>query len=119
MAIDPTRHLSVFSPHAFGKKRVDIIGAGATGSRIVLSLAKLGVENIHVWDFDKVEEHNIANQIYGLENIGEPKVRALADVIKKSTGTAITAHDERVDGSKQLGEAVFLLTDTMESRKEI
>ena len=119
MAIDPTRHLSVFSPHAFGKKRVDIIGVGATGSRIVLSLAKLGVENIHVWDFDKVEEHNIANQIYGLANIGELKVMALADAIKKSTGTAITAHNERVNGSKQLGEAVFLLTDTMKSRKEI
>lgn len=117
--VDPTRHLSVFSPHAFGKKRVDIVGAGATGSRIVLSLAKLGVENIHVWDFDKVEEHNIANQIYGLTHIGKLKVKALADTIRKLTGTVITTHNERVDGSKQFGEIVFLLTDTMKSRKEI
>jgi len=117
--IDPLRHLSVFSPDSFGKKRVDVIGAGATGSKVVLDLAKLGVENIHVWDFDKVEEHNIANQAFGNADIGKPKVEALSEIVKSLTGTAITAHNERVDGSQELGEVVFLLTDTMASRKEI
>jgi molybdopterin/thiamine biosynthesis adenylyltransferase len=117
--IDPLRHLSVFSPHAFGAKRVDVIGAGATGSRIALDLAKLGVENIHVWDFDQVEEHNVANQAFGLEHIGLLKVEALVALVQAATGTKIHAHAERVDGSQILGEIVFLLTDTMESRKEI
>ena len=117
--IDPTRHISVFSPHAFGTKRVDVIGAGATGSKVVLELAKLGVENIHVWDFDKVKEHNIANQAYGNEHIGLPKVVALASMVKSLTGVSIATHDERVDGSQELGEVAFLLTDTMASRKEI
>ena len=44
--IDTTRHVEVFSPDAFGSRRIDIIGAGASGSRIVLALAKLGIENI-------------------------------------------------------------------------
>ena len=119
MAIDPLRHLSVFSPHAFGTKRVDVIGVGATGSRIALSLAKLVVENIHVWDFDRVEEHNVANQAFGNSDIGTLKVEALAALVKAATGTKISTHAERVDGSQALGEVVFLLTDTMSSRKEI
>jgi len=114
MDIDPTRHLSVFSPEAFGNKRVDVIGCGATGSRITLSLVKLGIKNIHCWDFDKVEEHNIANQIYFNGAIGLPKVEAL-----EIEADGITPHEEKVDGSQQLGEIVFLLTDTMSSRKEI
>lgn len=117
--VDPLRHLSVFSPHAFGSRRVDVIGAGATGSKVVLDLAKLGVENIHVWDFDRVEEHNVANQAFGLSDIGLLKVDALATIVKRDTGTSVTTHAERVDGSQKLGDVVFLLTDTMASRKEI
>lgn len=119
MAIDPLRHLSVFSPFGFGSRRVDVIGCGATGSRIVLSLAKLGVENIHAWDFDRVQEHNIPNQAFGMADLGQPKVTALAALVKAATGSSITVHEEKVDGSQQLGEVVFLLTDTMRSRKEI
>lgn len=117
--IDITRHASVFSRDSFGKKRIDVIGAGATGSRMVLSLAKLGLENIHVWDFDKVEAHNIANQAYRQTDIGKFKVDALQALVKEQTGLEITTHNERVDGSQKLGDIVFLLTDTMSSRKEI
>ncbi len=119
MTIDPLRHLSVFSPHAFGNKRVDVIGCGATGSRITLSLAKLGVKNIHVWDFDKVEEHNIPNQAFSLKDIGKFKGEALKEMVKLATGTEITFHNEFVNGTQSLGEIVFILTDTMKSRMEI
>lgn len=117
--IDITRHVDVFSRDAFGGKRIDVIGAGASGSRIVLSLAKLGLENIHVWDFDQVEAHNIANQAFSQADIGRPKVEALRDIVEKATGLKIHIHNEKVDGSQELGDVVFLLTDTMASRKEI
>lgn len=117
--IDTTRHIDVFSPASFGKRRIDVIGAGATGSRIVLGLAKLGLDNIHVWDFDSVESHNIANQAYALADIGKTKLDALKELVKAATGLDIDTHAERVDGTQELGEIVFLLTDTMSSRKEI
>jgi len=117
--VDPLRHLDVFKPYGFGDKRIDVVGCGATGSRIALSLAKLGISNIHIWDFDSVEEHNIANQAFSIKDIGRAKVEALAEIILEHTGTEVTVHNERVDGTQVLGEIVFLLTDTMASRKEI
>lgn len=117
--IDPLRHLSVFKPEAFGQRRVDVVGCGATGSRIAMSLAKLGVKNIHIWDFDTVEEHNCANQAFGWRHVGKPKVQALAEMLKEDVLSDYKVHAERVDGSQSLGEVVFLLTDTMGSRKEI
>lgn len=119
MSVDPIRHLEVFPPHAFGNKRVDVIGTGASGSEMVVKIAKLGVQNIHIWDFDAVEDHNVPNQVFGLEHVGQLKVEALAKIVKSATGTKIEAHNERVDGSQALGEVVFLATDTMSSRKEI
>lgn len=120
--LDVMRHIEVFSPEAFGDTRVDFIGVGATGSRMVLSAAKLGIRNIHVHDFDVVESHNVPNQIFGIQHVGTPqtpKVNALYDIIKEFTGTEITVHTERVDGTQQLGDVVFLLVDKMQVREEI
>lgn len=117
--IDPSRHREVFSPDAFGERRVDVIGVGATGSRIALGLSKLGVQNIHAWDFDTVEEHNVANQLYAVADVGLPKVDALRSLIYQQTGDSIAIHNEEVTGETPLGEAVFLLTDTMSSRRAI
>lgn len=119
MPLNITRHIDVFSPDDFGARRVDVIGVGASGSRVVLSLAKLGIENIHVWDDDVVEAHNVPNQAFGMDDVGKLKVEALKDMVKRMTGIEITTHAERVNGTQALGEVVFLLTDTMSSRKQI
>ncbi len=119
MPVNPTRHLSVFSPHAFGNRRVDIIGVGATGSHILVELAKLGITNLHVWDPDVVAEENISNQMYGPQHIGQLKVEAARTIVHTLTGTTITTHPEAVDGSQVLGDVVFVLTDGMTSRKQI
>lgn len=117
--IEALRHLSVFSPAKFGDRSVHIVGCGATGSKIALSLAKLGVTNLHLHDFDIVEEHNIANQAFLAEHIGQPKVDAVADLILRAAGIEVTKHNSKVTGSTELDGIVFLLTDSMKSRKEI
>ena len=112
MAIDPLRHLDVFDPRQFGRKRVDLIGVGATGSHVAVLLAKLGITNIHVWDQDTVEAHNVANQAYSIRDVGSPKVEALARNVKALTGEDITTHCEFVTGeTADLGDVVFLLVD--------
>lgn len=119
MSIDPLRHLEVFKPEAFGNQQVTVIGLGATGSRIAMSLAKLGIKNLHLYDFDKIEYHNVANQIFGNDNVGVGKAECIEALITLSTGEKPKIFDKEVNGSENLGQYVFLLTDTMESRKKI
>jgi hypothetical protein len=116
--MDYTRQLEVFKPWEFTTP-VHIIGAGATGSWVALFLAKLGIENITVYDFDVVEKHNLPNQLFSPRDIGELKVTALRRLIKQMTGISIKAKPVKVDGTCRLSGIVFMLTDTMASRKEI
>lgn len=117
--INTTRHEGIFPSVSFGNRKVDVIGVGATGSRIALGLAKLGIKKIRIWDPDVVESHNIANQVYGVGDIGEKKVKALARIMREMTGTEPEALDVAVKGGEALSSVVFLLTDSMESRKAI
>jgi len=117
--LDVKRHRSLFNPAEWGNRRVDVIGCGAIGSRLAMELAKLGVTNLHLWDDDIVESHNIPNQFFYNTDIGKKKVDAIAEHIVQATGNRPSIHDERVDGSQELGEVIFVLTDSMKSRKEI
>jgi len=119
MDLDYLRQLNVFNPHDFKDRKVTIVGAGATGSYIVFLLAQIGIKNISIWDHDIVEEHNLPNQMFFIEHIGEPKVEALKDVIKRKCGFEIETHNEKVVDQNIAANYVFLLTDTMASRKEI
>ena len=116
--MDYTRQIDVFDNQNFNTP-VHVIGAGATGSWVVLMLAKMGITNIHVWDFDKVEEHNLPNQAFQTADIGATKTQATQRMADNMSSVAITAHNEKVDGTQRLSGIVFMLTDTMHSRKEI
>lgn len=115
--VDISRHKELFDPNKFNKA-IHVIGVGATGSWLVFSLAKLGLTNIHVYDFDKVEAHNIANQLFSISDIGEYKVEALKRIVKDTTGTEITIHNKEVKEEAFSG-IVFMMIDTMAGRKAI
>ncbi len=125
--ISPVRHLSVFNPIQNNKIPIHIIGMGATGSRIFQGLIELGLTNIKCYDFDIVEEHNLANQIYWKKQVGLPKVEAAKEYYKLKTGEnappEMIFHFQKVNIANfpitQFKGIVFLLTDTMASRKEI
>ncbi len=115
--IDVSRHRELFNPENFNIP-INIIGVGATGSWLALGLAKLGLSNITVWDFDSIEEHNIANQAYNVGSVGQKKVAALANMIIEATGTSINIHPVKFI-NQRLSGIVFLMVDTMKTRKEI
>lgn len=117
MNLDISRHKELFNPEKF-EYPVTIIGAGATGSWLALALAKLGIENITVWDFDVVEEHNIPNQAFFISQIGKHKTLAIIDLIEQSTNTIINYHSEPFT-NQRLSGIVFLMVDSMKTRKEI
>ena len=117
--MDFSRHILHFNPQLF-KDRIDVIGAGAVGSKIALELAKLGITTpIHVWDGDVVEAHNLPNQAFYLEDIGKPKVEAIAEHVLLATGTVLHTHKQFLTEPTRLGRVVFLAVDTMEHRKKI
>lgn len=117
--LDVRRHMELFDPDTFNTP-IHVVGCGATGSWLVLQLAKLGIRGdlINVYDFDVVEEHNVPNQSYGLPHIGKPKVWSLWQQISASIGTDIIVHEKKFE-SGRLNGYVFMMIDTMNGRKKI
>ena len=62
---------------------IGLAGAGGLGSNIALSLARLGVINIKVVDFDIVEPSNLNRQQYYIKDIGDYKVTALKRTLEE------------------------------------
>ena len=57
------RQLDIADPSRFKDKPITVVGAGGIGAATVVALAKTGFENITVYDFDKIEDHNFPNQL--------------------------------------------------------
>ena len=113
------RQAEVFNRETFNMP-VHIIGVGATGSWVALQLAKMGVKDITIWDFDHVEEHNVPNQLFDMSDIGLPKVEALnAKMTPSRSSGNITVKNERFVPGMPLAGVVFNLVDSMKARKEI
>lgn len=76
-----------------------------------------------VFDGDVVEEHNLCNQAFEKSHIGKPKVEALKELILRKCGFEIDVYNEMVDDNTRTSllqsDYVFVLTDTMSSRKSI
>lgn len=117
---DFSRQSEIFDVNSWNEegKSISIVGCGATGSWVALSLAKMGIENVTLYDFDTVEEHNIPNQAFGLKDIGLNKAVALSNMIKEQTGIYYEPKNRKVTREK-LGNIVFLLVDSMKAREEI
>ena len=122
--IEPTRHLSMFDPTVFGDRRVDILGCGASGSHVGQEFGRLGILNLHLWDFDNVEAHNIANQLYPQAAIGRNKASILGSLLSVATGIEPTIHEVRCAGpaetvEDELGEVVVFCMDSMSARMSV
>lgn len=118
MSLDISRHRELIDTEQFNVP-IHIIGAGATGSYVALALAKLGMQDITVYDFDVVEEHNIPNQAYDFGHVGMPKVDALFSVIRQLTNDTFIKAKNKKFINDRLSGYVFLLVDSMEQRKLI
>ncbi len=71
--------------------KIGICGAGAIGSNLAVNLARMGVSNLTVIDKDRVEEHNIGTQVYGVDDIGGRKSECLRNLIHREVGEEIVS----------------------------
>lgn len=59
------------------ESKVLVIGSGGLGSPLLLYLAAAGVGTLGIVDLDVVDDSNLQRQVlFGVENIGQPKVEA-------------------------------------------
>ena len=115
--MDLNKSLEFFDP-AKVKARCHIIGCGSIGSNVAELLARYGVEDIVLWDFDVVEPHNIANQLYYQDQVDMPKTSALKDILEDIN------HDIRLKlngeyKGQPLEGFVFMCVDSVDVRNMI
>lgn len=120
--LDTKRHDTLFDCRSFDLP-VNIVGVGGVGSHVARLLAKLGVGRnsvVSIFDGDRVEPHNLANQAYDQKHIGSYKTEALSDQYSRwSGGVEVTSSAHFVEDRTPLSGVVFLCLDNMEARKNI
>ncbi|UUV16607.1 thiamine biosynthesis protein ThiF [Clostridioides difficile] len=65
------------------KGKVAILGLGGLGSNVAISLARIGVGELLLIDYDVVEPSNLNRQQYFIDDIGKLKTDAMIENIKK------------------------------------
>lgn len=111
-----SRQSGIVRPGEVEKLRVAVVGAGGIGSWTTLLLAKMGVPRIDVYDFDVVEEANLASQVYTRQWLGTPKVAALARIVGEDV---VRPHLERFERVPRYANIVVAAVDNMTTRGEI
>ncbi len=117
--MDLNKSLEFFDPSKV-KERCHIIGCGSIGSNVAELLARYGVTDMVLWDFDVVEPHNIANQLYTELDVGTEKTKALHYLLSHINPALKSSIKLK---SKYTGEAlsgyVFMCVDNVEVRQMI
>lgn len=116
--IDLSKSYEFFQPEQV-TERIHIIGCGSVGSTIAENLARCGIRKITLWDFDKVESHNIVNQIYRQQDIGKTKVEALKDILVEINPDIELKLKAKGWNGEMLSGYVFLAVDSIDIRRKI
>ena len=109
-----------FQPDRFSE-RIHIIGCGSVGSVVAENLARFGITRMTLYDFDTVEPRNLANQMFTQDDVGRPKVEALADMLHRinpEIDNDLTLVPKGYAGQKLSGY-VMLCVDNIDLRREI
>ena len=61
--------------------KVAIAGLGGLGSNIAVMLARSGVGQLLLVDYDVVDVTNLNRQMYYIQHIGKPKAQALPEIL--------------------------------------
>lgn len=86
----------IFSNKFLQTKRITIIGLGAIGSEVAVSLAKNGIGNFHIIDNDTFEVGNSIRHAADLFYIGETKTEVVKQLINR-VNPNITVNTHAID----------------------
>jgi molybdopterin/thiamine biosynthesis adenylyltransferase len=101
---------------------VIIGGAGGIGSWLTLFLARMlpSTGYIFLYDFDEVEEVNMAGQLFGKEHLRMPKVQAVYDVVSRfSDYERMSLQNMKYTSESLRSPVMFSAFDNMQARKDM
>lgn len=99
------------------KKDIMVLGQGGIGSWVSLLLSRAGA-NLHIYDMDIYETHNMTGQICVQSAIGKNKAHAMRDLIKEvSPESGVTAYSEKYTDQSPTNDIVVCGFDNMLARK--
>lgn len=93
-------------------------GAGGIGSWLTFFLTKIGFK-VNVYDFDRVEDHNLGGQLFQQEDIGSLKVVAISRIIQNFCGDRVSTFSERITSTTPHHYYSFSAFDNMEARRTL
>lgn len=115
------RNASIINQDSINKYGAVIIGVGAIGSHLAEMLAKMGVKNFTLIDFDEVDEINLSVQGFSESQVGLLKVEAvkkrLTEIRKDIVCSVFNSRYER----RMVPEnsIVFSCVDSIDTRARI
>ena len=112
------RQLDIFDPATF-RFPCHVIGTGAMGSQIASLLVHLGVADLHLYDDDILQPHNVPTGAFDPQYVGQRKVDALRAQFRIFPATTLTAHPLHVGAQERFRGVVFLCVHDMDERRLI
>lgn len=113
-----SKSFEFFNPSSM-KGRVHIIGCGSVGSTVAELLARFGIEDFVLYDFDVVEPHNIVNQMFTTKHLYRPKTECVKEMLTEINPEVKVKEETSGWTDQPLDGYVFLAVDNIELRKEI
>ena len=119
------RQHDLLSQEKLAEQRILIIGVGAVGRQVAISLAAMGAKNIRICDMDIVDESNIATQAYPSQDVGQKKVVSLIKTMRSLDHEANSSfmEDEEAWNPRRYIDynptIVFSCVDRMDVRRSI
>ena len=121
--VDDRRQTGIVHIREFDVNKIAIIGCGAIGSFTAISLAKMGLKEFNLFDDDKVEQHNLPNQFFTLNDIGKSKVDATSMHMKSfNKEVKVSSYGVRFNSrifSDMKEQIVISCVDSIDSRRDI
>jgi len=113
--------VGIFNPTLFDEYGISIVGCGGVGSALGIILAKLGMSNFELWDFDKIDLVNIPNQFFKENSIGKLKTEELKENMELfSKDLDIEIVNQKFTTKNVLTKPIVCCcVDSMKARKDI
>ncbi len=107
-----SRSKGILEVDSLKNKKIVVVGLGSFGSLISIELAKAGIERFSLFDFDRVELHNLARHTSVLNDLGRQKTNVIRDaILGKNPFAKVDVFPVNILHAKDIIESELIDTD--------